>query len=144
MPSDDQPTVHLSVVIPVYGSEASLEPLIERLFTTLESRSDLFEVICINDDSPDHAWAVLERLHERYGNRLVAIRLMRNFGQHNATMCGLQRARGQVVVTMDDDLQHRPEDLPRLLDYLEAEGLDVVYGTYTLSAYPLASGDLYM
>jgi glycosyltransferase involved in cell wall biosynthesis len=130
VPSEDPKTVDVSVVIPVYGSEASLEALIDRVFKTLASRTERFEVICVDDDSPDRAWTVLEGLHQRHGDRLVAIRLMRNFGQHNATMCGLRLARGQVVVTMDDDLQHRPEDLPRLLQHLEVERLDVVYGTY--------------
>jgi glycosyltransferase involved in cell wall biosynthesis len=130
IPSEARKTIDVSVVIPVYGSERSIEPLIERICTTLAARTQTFEVICVDDDSPDGAWTVLERLRLQYGDRLVAIRLMRNFGQHNATMCGLRRARGQVVVTMDDDLQHRPEDLPRLLQHLEVEGLDVVYGTY--------------
>ena len=129
--ASDAPTVDVSVVIPVFRSEESLEPLLERLFATLEARTDRFEVICVDDDSPDRSWAVLTRLRGQYGHRLVGIRLMRNFGQHNATMCGLRHAHGRVVVTMDDDLQHRPEDLPRLLDHLEAEGLDVVYGTHT-------------
>lgn len=129
-PTGDSEPLDVSVVIPVYGSETSLEPLLERLFKTLESLTGRFEVICVNDDSPDGAWSVLQRLHQAYGDRLLAIRLMRNFGQHNATMCGFRYARGRVIVTMDDDLQHRPEDLPRLLHHLEAEELDVVYGTY--------------
>ena len=131
----DEPSVDVSVVIPVYGSEATLQPLIERIFQTLTPVTSRFEVICVDDDSPDRVWGVLERLCSQYGDRLLAIRLMRNFGQHNATMCGLKVARGQVVVTMDDDLQHRPEDLPRLLQHLEDTGLDVAYGTYARKAH---------
>ncbi len=133
--SPELSTVDVSVVIPVYGSEATLRPLVERIVQVLSSGGWTFEVVCVDDDSPDGVWGVLEQLCHAYGDRLVAIRLMRNFGQHNATMCGLRAARGQVVVTMDDDLQHRPEDLPRLLAHLETTGLDVVYGTYERKAH---------
>ncbi len=120
----------VSVVIPVYGSQGTLRPLAERLCAVLDQTGRSYEVIFVNDDSPDQAWAELEALQARYRECVVAIELTRNFGQHNAIMCGFHHARGRYVVTMDDDLQHPPEEVPKLLDTIEQTGLDVVYGRY--------------
>jgi undecaprenyl-phosphate 4-deoxy-4-formamido-L-arabinose transferase len=120
----------VSVVIPVYGSQATLRPLAERLCAVLDGTGRTYEVIFVNDDSPDRAWGELEALAARFPDRVVAIELTRNFGQHNAIMCGFHHARGRYVVTMDDDLQHPPEEVPKLLDTIEQTGLDVVYGRY--------------
>ncbi|MBN2386931.1 MAG: glycosyltransferase family 2 protein [Anaerolineales bacterium] len=115
-----------SIVIPVYRGEATLEPLVERLGQILPGLARKFEVILVNDDSPDDSWTVIERLAKRY-RWVTGIRLMRNYGQHNATLCGVRAARYEITVTMDDDLQHPPEELPRLLAKFD-EGFDVVYG----------------
>jgi undecaprenyl-phosphate 4-deoxy-4-formamido-L-arabinose transferase len=120
----------LSVVVPVYGSQATLRPLVERLGTVLDQTGRSYELIFVNDDSPDQAWQELEALHAAHPERITAIQLTRNFGQHNAIMCGLHEARGRYIVTMDDDLQHPPEEIPKLLDAIERTGLDVVYGRY--------------
>ena len=84
----------------------------------------------VEDGSPDRSWDVLRDLRARHPDRIVAVQLMRNYGQHNALMCGFRLARGEVVVTMDDDLQHPPEAIPDLIAALETRGLDLVYGTY--------------
>ncbi len=92
-------------------------------------RSDVaeeYEVILVNDGSPDNSWALIEQFTARY-SWVRGIRLMRNYGQHNATLCGIRAARYEVCITMDQDLQHPPEDLPLLLAELE-NGFDVVYG----------------
>ena len=81
----------------------------------------------MNDGSPDNSWEVIERLAEKYPGWVRGIRLMRNYGQHNATLCGARLACYEVTVTMDQDLQHLPEDIPLLLAELE-KGYDVVYG----------------
>jgi glycosyltransferase involved in cell wall biosynthesis len=120
----------VSVVIPVYGSQATLRPLAERLCAVLDQTGRSYEIIFVNDDSPDEAWAELEALQARYRDRVLAIELTRNFGQHNAIMCGFHHARGRYVITMDDDLQHPPEEVPKLLDAIERTGMDVVYGRY--------------
>ncbi len=115
-----------SVVIPVYNSVETLEPLVEQLGQVMPGISADFEVILVNDGSRDDSWIVISRLCQLYP-WLRGINLMRNYGQHNATLCGVRAARGQVIITMDDDLQHPPEQIPLLLDKL-AEGYDVVYG----------------
>lgn len=118
----------LSVVVPVYRSEKSLEPLIDRLLPVLDSFGTPFEVVCVNDGSPDRSWEVLAALVDRWPGKIVAVNLMRNFGQHAALLCGIRAARFGVVVTMDDDLQHPPEEIGKLLAALRT-GHDVVYAT---------------
>ncbi len=118
--------MNCSVVIPVYRGQETLPALLERLAKILPALAENYEVILVNDDSPDDSWAVICRLAERYP-WVGGIRLMRNYGQHNATLCGVRAARYEICVTMDDDLQHPPEALPTLLAELE-RGFDVVYG----------------
>ncbi|MEP7340594.1 MAG: glycosyltransferase family 2 protein [Acidobacteriota bacterium] len=117
----------LSVVIPVYNSEALLCDLLQRLVRVLETSADQYEVILVNDASRDRSWKVICDLAAQYEN-VSGINLMRNFGQHNALLCGIRAAKHEVIVTMDDDLQHPPEEVPKLLRELN-KGFDVVYGT---------------
>lgn len=124
MPGGDGIT--LSVVIPVFNSERSLPDLIERLQSVLRSQRMQAEAILVNDGSRDHSWDVIRDLAAQY-DWVRGINLMRNYGQHNALLCGIRAARYGVIVTMDDDLQHPPEEITKLLDKL-VEGYDVVYG----------------
>jgi glycosyltransferase involved in cell wall biosynthesis len=117
----------ISVVIPVYNSDAILPDLIKRIHDTLEKISNCFEVILVNDNSRDNSWNVISKISNE--NEWVrGINLMRNYGQHNALLCGIRAAKNEIIVTIDDDLQHPPEEIPRLLAKLD-EGFDVVYGT---------------
>lgn len=116
----------LSVVIPVYRSEEILPELVRRLERVLADAFEKFELILVNDCSPDGSWNVMCDL-ARERSWIVPINLMRNYGQHNALLCGIRAARYGVVITMDDDLQHPPEEIPKLLARI-AEGYDVVYG----------------
>lgn len=116
----------LTVLIPVYNSEGSIALLCDRLSEVLPTLASQFEVILIDDGSRDSSWAVAEGLSRRF-SWVRAIRLMRNYGQHNALLCGLRAARFKVTVTLDDDLQHPPEEIVHLLRALDS-GNDVVYG----------------
>ena len=116
----------LSVVIPVYNAEPNLPALVGQLVPALEARAPRFEVILVDDGSRDRSWEIMRRLSEEDA-RVRAIRLGRNYGQHNALLCGIREAQNDVVVTMDDDLQHPVSELPALLAKI-AEGYDVVYG----------------
>lgn len=116
----------LSVVIPVYNSEESLPILLDRLGSLLPTLSKRFEVILVNDASRDHSAAVIECASSELP-WVVGIQLRRNFGQHNAVLAGIRNARFDIIVTMDDDLQHPPEEISRLVAKL-SEGFDVVYG----------------
>jgi glycosyltransferase involved in cell wall biosynthesis len=117
----------VSVVVPVYNSAPSLGVLIERLSTVLAEVARRSEIILVNDGSRDASWDQIVALSERYP-QVRGINLMRNFGQHNALLAGIREARCEVVVTIDDDLQNPPEEIPALLTALAA-GHDVVYGT---------------
>jgi len=116
----------LSIVIPVYNSEIILPRLIERIEKNLPSLGSRAEVILVNDGSDDRSWKIICDLSRRY-EWLHGIDLMRNYGQHNALLCGIRAAQGEIIITMDDDLEHPPEEIPKLIGKLE-EGYDVVYG----------------
>jgi glycosyltransferase involved in cell wall biosynthesis len=120
-------TPTISVVIPVYNAALNLPDLIAALAETLPALSRAHEIILVNDGSRDASWAVIESLAGQYPV-VRGIDLMRNFGQHSALLCGIRAAQYDVIVTMDDDLQHPPGEIHKLLDKL-AEGYDVVYGT---------------
>ncbi len=124
-----RPTLELSVVVPVYNSQDTVPVLVQRLTNALQALTDSYEIILVEDGGPDGSWAAIEAAREAYGEHLVAVQLMRNYGQHNALMCGLNLARGEYVVTMDDDLQNPPEEIGRLLEGIRSQGLDLVYGT---------------
>lgn len=116
----------LSVVVPAYNSELSLGPLLTRLEPVLASAAERFEVVLVNDGSSDGTWRVIEELmRDRIWVR--GIDLMRNCGQHNALLCGIRAAQYPLIVTLDDDLQNPPEEIPKLIAAMTAD-VDVVYG----------------
>jgi glycosyltransferase involved in cell wall biosynthesis len=118
----------ISIVIPAYNSELTLPDLIRRLDTVLSGMNRDFEVIVVNDASPDGTWEALKKLNSEY-DFLKIIRLMKNSGQHKAILCGFSQAQGDIVVTMDDDLQNPPEDVPKLIAAVDG-GLDLAIGSY--------------
>ena len=120
--------VNYSVVIPVYNSEAHLEELHQRICSVFDSSSETFEIVFIDDGSEDNSWSKLEALRDK-DERVKIIQLMRNFGQHNALMCGFHHVEGEYIITMDDDLQNPPEEIPKLITKVK-EGFDLVYGEY--------------
>jgi undecaprenyl-phosphate 4-deoxy-4-formamido-L-arabinose transferase len=122
--------IELSIVVPVYRSASTLRTLVSRLFAALEPLGIRYEIVFVEDCGPDDSWSVLEALHQEHPERITAIQLMRNFGQHNALMCGFRHVRGSVVITMDDDLQNPPEEVPKLYRALVDSKLDLVYGRY--------------
>jgi len=117
----------ISVVVPVYRSEIILPELAQRIAQVLPDQAEQFELIFVNDCSPDGSWHIISTLQRQYP-WISGINLMRNYGQHNALLCGIRSARYEVIVTMDDDLQHPPEEIPKMLAQL-SHGYDVVYGT---------------
>lgn len=114
----------ISVVVPVYGSPGSLVELSTRLIETLEDLVDSFEILLVNDRSPDNSWEIITRLSET-DSRIIGINLSRNFGQHLAIHAGLMSAQGMWIVVMDCDLQDRPEEIESLF-LKTGEGFDQV------------------
>jgi undecaprenyl-phosphate 4-deoxy-4-formamido-L-arabinose transferase len=125
----------LSVVIPVYRSAETLSTLLAELTNVLDSLELDSEIVLVDDASPDDSWAVILCLQERYPGRITAIELMKNFGQHNALICGLRHARGNYIVTIDDDMQNPPSEIPKLLAAIREKNLDLVYGVYDLKQH---------
>ncbi len=122
----------VSVLVPVYNNAASLVELHDRIVATLETHGCDFEIVFVNDGSVDESLSILRRISDS-DPRSVVLSLSRNFVQHPAIGAGLERARGDIVVLMDADLQDRPEELPRLLEPLDANPeLDIVYSTFEL------------
>lgn len=115
----------ISVVVPVFNSQETLVRLVDELRSALTGRN--FELILVNDGSQDGSWKVIKQLSSEH-RWIRGIDLMRNYGQHNAVLCGIRAAREEVIATIDDDLQNPPAEILKLLRKLE-EGADVVYGT---------------
>ncbi len=117
-----------SVVVPVYRSERSLRELVERIHRTFAEMKADYELVLVEDGGGDNSWEIMKSLREE-NERVKIVRLTRNFGQHNALMCGFSFASGNYVVTIDDDLQNPPEEIPRLIEEIHRTGLDLVCGT---------------
>lgn len=120
--------MEISVVVPVYRSGEGLRELHRRLTATLQSLTPDYEIIFVEDCGGDNSWEVITSLAAR-DPHVHGIRFSRNFGQHAATICGISRATGNWVVTIDDDLEQNPEDIPALLDRAQ-QGYDLVYGVF--------------
>lgn len=118
----------ISVVIPAYRSRNSLPTLVSRLEKVLANSCQNFEIIIIDDFSPDDTWHILKKLKNEHPY-LKIVRLLQNSGQHNAILCGFNIAQGDIIVTMDDDLQNPPEEIPKLLDAIN-EGYNLAIGAY--------------
>ncbi len=116
----------LTVIIPVFRAELTLDTLYHRLVAVLTPLVPAFELILVEDCGGDASWSIIQTLAQR-DNRVRGVRLGRNYGQHNALLCGVRLARGDAIITLDDDLQNPPEEIPRLLEKLA--DADVVYGT---------------
>jgi len=121
--------MQLSIVVPVYKSADCLSELARRVQQDIGSHFDTYELILVNDDSPDASWDFILSLADQYAF-ITGVNLRRNVGQDNAIMAGLHYARGEVVVIMDDDLQHDPSDIPSLWNEIQ-KGYDVVYAHFT-------------
>lgn len=126
--------IDLSIVIPVYGSEKVLEKLVDQIRDVLDGNEN-YEIIFVCDKSPDDSWKVIQSLSID-DHRISGILLRMNAGQHNSLMAGLARASGKIIVTMDDDLQHSPKDIPLLVSKIK-QGYDVAYANFNARSHQL-------
>ena len=115
--------LYLSIVVPVYRSESIVFKLVKEIHSQMvgQSLDDRYELILVNDASPDDSWQKICEASKTYPS-LKAISLRKNFGQHNATMAGLNHSAGEIVIIMDDDLQHPPDAIGLLLKQIEGPG----------------------
>lgn len=114
----------------MYSGSETLEELTNRLHAFFSSRNLTYEIIFVHDCGPDRSWDIILQLKAAYPAHITAVQLTRNFGQHNATICGFSHACGQFVMTMDEDLQHFPEEIVKLIDRQKETHADVVYGRF--------------
>lgn len=117
----------ISIVIPVFNEEACIEELLKRTLEACESIGKPFEIICVNDGSRDKSSELIKKAAAQYKGKIIGVELNRNYGQHAAVMAGFEQAKGDIIVTLDADLQNPPEEIPKLV---EAMGVDMeVVGT---------------
>ncbi|HEX4129914.1 MAG TPA: glycosyltransferase family 2 protein [Pirellulales bacterium] len=129
-----EPSVELSLIVPVFNASATLVPLVDEIHHVFAGRS--FEVVLVNDGSADDTQQVCQRLAQNYPTTVTAIELSRNFGEQHAVMAGLQQSAGRYVAVLDDDGQNPPQEADRMLQALRANNWDVVYGRYRERAHP--------
>lgn len=117
----------ISVIIPVYNAEGCLNKTIDRVNSTLTSMNISFEIILIDDASNDSSWEIIKKLKTQF-EHIKAVRFNKNYGQHNALLCGLKFVSGKYIATIDDDLEQNPEDIKVLYSHLKSQKLDLIYG----------------
>lgn len=125
----------ISIVVPVYRSEKTLQELYKRLTTVLKVSSSEYEIIFVEDFGGDNSWDIIKMI-AKLDNKIRGIKFHKNFGQHNALLCGIRNAQYEITITMDDDLQHPPEEIPKLLESFTDE-IDVIYGVPQLEKHGL-------
>lgn len=124
-----------SVIVPVYNGASYIEELFSRTKTVFEKNSFPFEMIFVDDHSRDDSWKVIKDLKEKNPGYVSGIRLTKNFGQQNATMCGFFHAQGDFIITIDDDLDFAPEDISLLIDNFSVTNSDLIYGSQNKTGF---------
>lgn len=120
----------ISIVIPVYNGENTVEKLAEEIFKAFNNVDAVYEIIFVHDCGPDNSLLLLLKLEKKYPELIKVVKLTRNFGQHNAIIAGFEYCKGQLIVTMDEDLQHLPIDILKLIEKQKEGDYDIVYGKY--------------
>lgn len=121
----------ISVVVPVYNSAPTLKYLFEGIDKAFTSLNMQYQLVLVDDCSHDNSWEIIKELKSRHANKITAIAMARNFSQHNAIFCGLHHCNGDFIITMDDDLQHPPDEIAKLIERQKETHADVVYGVST-------------
>ncbi len=130
-------SIDYSVVVPVYNGAITVEELFLRTRQVFEEMKASFEVIFVEDCGQDDSWQKIVQLKKNHPKQVVGIQLVKNFGQHNATLCGCKYAKGTYVITIDDDLQTPPEEIKKLILCQEQTQADVIYGTYPIKKHAI-------
>ena len=122
------PKILYSVVIPVYNSENIVSETVRRARTFFLSKKLDYEIVLVDDGSADNSWEVIRELALQFPE-VIAVHLLKNYGQHNANLCGFREAKGDYIITMDDDLQNPPEEIDKLIE-MSTKGFDLVIGRF--------------
>ena len=128
--------MNISIVVPVYNSSSIIENLTKDILSVIEKTPNVnkIQLILVNDCSTDESWKKISKLSSEYKDIVIGINLMRNYGQHNAIMAGLRLAHGDYIILIDDDYQHPPKEIPKILSKIK-EGYDVCYTNYKNNTY---------
>ena len=118
----------ISIVVPVYNSGNTLQELFSRIDNAFSDLREHYQLILVDDGSTDNSWEIIEQLKKNNSEKILAVKFVKNFGQHNAILCGLNYCIGDVIITMDDDLQHPPEEIKKLFQKHKETDADVIYG----------------
>jgi len=121
----------ISVVVPVYNSASVINQLFTEVDKVLSSMNMPYQLVLVDDCSQDSSWEIIKEIKSRNPEKITAIGMARNFSQHNAIFCGLHHCNGDVIITMDDDLQNPADEIPKLIERFIETGADVVYGIST-------------
>ncbi len=124
-----------SVIIPVFNSEKIITETVKQIIKVFDSSKLKFEMILVNDASDDDSWDVIKRIAKK-DQRITSINFLKNYGQHNANMCGFRHSKGDFIITMDDDLQNPPKEIPKLIKKIN-EGYDLVIGKFETKKHSL-------
>jgi undecaprenyl-phosphate 4-deoxy-4-formamido-L-arabinose transferase len=122
--------INYSVVVPVFNSETALSDLTNQIADVFTAMQCTWELIFVDDHSSDGSWKTILSLKSEYPDHVKGYHFARNFGQHNATLCGLNKAKGEFIITMDDDLQHSPSDIHFLIEKQKESDFELVYGVF--------------
>jgi polyisoprenyl-phosphate glycosyltransferase len=138
--------IDYSVIVPVYNSEASLQELFSGIKIVFDQLGVSYEVVFVDDGSSDGSWSVLAKLKQEFSDCIKAIKLSRNYGQHNATLCGMLHSEGNHIITIDDDLQVNPTEIQKLINAFKERKCDLVYGYFKNKKHSLLrnAGSYYM
>lgn len=133
---NNQNNITYSVIIPAFNSNDTIFQLCEEIITTFDSIHTTFEIIIVNDGGKIATWEKINEVFNQLRCKISIIRLSRNYGQHNATLCGIQHAKGEFIITIDDDLQVPPKEMLKLINECETSKAEVVYGIFKNKKQP--------
>ncbi len=127
---EKQNNVTYSIIIPAFNSGESINQLCSEIVTVFNSIESSFEIIIVNDGGKLSTWKDIEKVYHQLNCKISIIRLSRNYGQHNATLCGIKNSLGDIIITIDDDLQVNPKEILKLIGEYNSNNSEVVYGIY--------------
>lgn len=129
--------IDYSIIVPVYNSDSTLQELFSRIKVVFEKINRTFNVVFVDDGSHDNSWNIIKNLKKENGDLIFGAKLTKNYGQHNAILCGISLADGKAIITIDDDLQIPPEEIPLLVNSFEKNNYELIYGCFTKKKHSL-------
>lgn len=127
---ENKPQIQFSIIIPAFNSSKTIDQLCNEIVEVFRSINETFEIVIVNDGGNADTWQQIEEVYNKLDCKISIVRLSRNYGQHNATLCGIGNSVGEIIITIDDDLQVRPIEILKLIEEYHSETPDVIYGIF--------------